>query len=314
MLKKLTQVNEANKFILNGIVCCYTIDDNGIPEYSYLTKEESFIEYSEAVNGVFDADEFMFSYYDLLNRRAIEKIFFPAFLGEVYSVASLTIPRYHEYLASFDLENYEVNYNDPVYRLSNFDLVPEDHYDRFDAQGRVVNSEKNSKLMVSNFTKEHFKESVGYLYLGSKSGPKFLNEEIVENFDIIDKESLGIIEDEKCLMLKTLLINFGGDVVDLIILNENKEQMTPAYHEPVAAHAPVFEMDQDEYFDDEYDEYDSFEIEDEELDVDVIDDVENIDDIDEEFEVEVEVDDVKNKKDALDNIDDIDDDIEIGDL
>ena len=312
MLSKITKVKEVENSLLSNIVCCKTIDENGEDIYKYLTKSESFIQYLDFKNNdYYDDEDSVFGTYDLLKKESIEQLFFPGFLGEVFNVVSLQSPQYSKYLKCFNTDNYTVNYDEPVYYLNSFELVDRDSYQYFDEKGRRVkdvNGFQDETYSVSNFSASDFKETVGYLYLGEKSGVKFLSERTFSNIYDLDHEKIGLKEKEgdDSFVLKILLISLGDDIVDFIALDDSENSSSTSLEPTIVPNIDEFEGaeitlvdNESEYFDDVDDS-----------DVDDWSEIDEIDNMDDEIIIDVmsEI-----KKNELDDIDDIDEDLDMGD-
>jgi len=307
MLKKITEVKKANEALDNSVICCREIDEEGNDSYKYITNVGEFISFLE-LNNSQERCDVEYSTYDILEKDVIEDgVFFPGFLGEIFSVVSLSSPKYSGYLKSFDTDSYTVDYSEPVYKLSDFSLVSEDEYSLYNPKGCLsiegAESKGSDSFVVSNFKKDDFKEVDGYLYLGKKTGVKFFSERTYLNMSELDQKNLGLKEngENDFLMIKIMLISFGDEIVDFIALGDETVEQN---------------YDNDSDFDTEYAFVEPSIVEYEGSIEEAEDwgEQEETDDMDVEFDVEIDVIEEIKSKNNLDHIDDIDDDIDLGDL
>lgn len=246
MLGKTILVKEVKKALDNGIVCFHSFDEKGENNYSFLTSNLNFIyknskllrsdissssEFEDEFDEPFTEDDFNefnseyeINNYDILANRNIEKIFLPAFFGETSVIASCKEPKYANYLKAFNLDDYTVNYDFPVYKLCDFSLVEEGDFIRYDNKGRLKNEylseyDDESEFIVSNLNKNNFLENDGYLYLGERTGSLFISSEKFNQLSDENSSNYGIVKGEKHRVFKAFSIFLLDNLVDIIVLD-----------------------------------------------------------------------------------------------
>lgn len=248
MFKKILKISDLNKILKSGLVCAYEEEKNkeGNFEISfhYLTSNSQFIN-KHFTNSEKD-DSFDFNgncLFNLLEDKIIKEKAFQAFSGEIVHIGSLRSIQYKKYLNDFNRDNFSLDFSKELYCIDNFEqvyiesineeldneFVFEVLFKNFDSSPMFINKKGENQfgeLVVSNFSKKDFEnlfqEDEGYLFLGNKSGPKYISKKILNKLsDLNDVSSLGIYEDESYSLLPVIKISYDDTVVDMIVLNND---------------------------------------------------------------------------------------------